>query len=60
MSKENCADWSLRMIDFKTEIAKYTPLITVDEVENAIPNEINDIMDLLQYVAGYKAPEPKE
>jgi hypothetical protein len=48
------------MIDFKTEIAKYTPLITVDEVESAIPNEINDIMDLLQYVAGYKAPETKE
>jgi hypothetical protein len=60
MTKENNADGSLRMIDFKTEIAKYTPLITVDEVENAIPNEINDIMDLLQYVAGYKAPEPKE
>jgi hypothetical protein len=60
MSKELNADWSLRMIDFKTEIAKYTPLMTVDEVENAIPNEINDIMDLLQYVAGYKAPELKE
>jgi hypothetical protein len=48
------------MIDFKTEIAKYTPLITVDEVEDAIPNEINDIMDLLQYVAGYQAPKGVE
>ncbi len=49
------------MIDFKTEINKYAPLLTVDEVEDAIPDEINDIMDLLQYVAGLKKePEAKE
>ncbi len=48
------------MIDFKAEINKYSPLLTVDEVENSIPDEINDIMDLLQYVAGLKNPETKE
>ena len=40
------------MIDFKEEISKYKPIKTVDEVEDAVRDEIMDIMDLLQYISG--------
>jgi len=40
------------MIDFKDEISKYKPVRTVDEVEEGIKDEIQDIMDLLQYISG--------
>jgi len=40
------------MIDFKEEIGKYKPVRTVDEVEEGIKDEIQDILDLLQYISG--------
>jgi hypothetical protein len=39
------------MIDFKTEIEKYKPVLSVDEVESAVySNEAKDIIDLLQHI----------
>ena len=43
------------MIDFKEEIGKYKPIRPVDEVEEAIKDEVMDIMDLLQYISGKAA-----
>jgi hypothetical protein len=43
------------MIDFKEEIGKYKPIRPVDEVEEAVKDEILDIMDLLQYISGKAA-----
>ena len=40
------------MIDFKEELAKYKPIRTVDDVESAVKDEVQDIMDLLQYISG--------
>ncbi|MDR0272692.1 MAG: hypothetical protein LBI27_05190 [Clostridiales bacterium] len=40
------------MIDFKEEISKYKPIRTVDDVSDAIKDEVLDIMDLLQYISG--------
>ena len=40
------------MIDFKEEINKYKPIRPVDEVQEAIKDEILDIMDMLQYISG--------
>ena len=42
------------MIDFKEEISKYKPIRTVDEVEDAVRDEIMDIMDLLQHISTSK------
>ena len=39
------------MIDFKEELAKFKPIRSADEVEEAVRDEITDIMDLLQYIA---------
>ncbi|MCL2528089.1 MAG: hypothetical protein FWE42_06660 [Defluviitaleaceae bacterium] len=43
------------MIDFKEEINKYKPIRTMDEVEDAVRDEIMDIMDLLQYISNKPA-----
>jgi hypothetical protein len=40
------------MIDFKEEISKYKPVLTVEDVEDSVGGEITDIMDLLQYISG--------
>ena len=39
------------MIDFKEEVTKYKPVLTVDEVENVVNDEIVDIMELLQHIS---------
>lgn len=39
----------MSMIDFKSEIEKYKPLLEIDNIEENIRNdEIQDIMDLLK------------
>jgi len=38
------------MIDFKEEISKYKPVLSVDDVENVVNDEVRDMMDLLQYI----------
>ena len=39
------------MIDFKTEVEKYKPVLSVDEVENAVySDEVRDVIELLQYI----------
>ena len=38
------------MIDFKEEINKYKPVLSVDEVESVVNDEVKDMMDLLQYL----------
>ena len=40
------------MIDFKEEINKYKPIRPIDDVEDAVRDEVIDIMDLLQYISG--------
>ena len=40
------------MIDFREEISKYKPIRPIDDVEEAVRDEVLDIMDLLQYISG--------
>ena len=47
------------MIDFKEEINKFKPIRTVDEVEEAVRDEIMDIMDLLQHISNKQVSEPQ-
>ena len=48
------------MIDFKEELSKFKPVRTTDEVEDAVRDEITDIMDLLQYIASPRTTEKKK
>jgi hypothetical protein len=45
------------MIDFKEELAKYKPVLDMDDVERVVNDEIVDMMDLLQYVADQVSKE---
>lgn len=47
------------MIDFKEEINKYKPVLSVDNVETAVNDEVRDMMDLLQYITK-QIPTDKE
>ena len=38
------------MIDFKEEINRYKPVLSVDDVASAVNDEVKDIMDLFQYL----------
>ena len=39
------------MLDFKEEISKYKPILTVDEVEEAVSgDDVKDIMDLFTHL----------
>ncbi len=39
------------MIDFKAEIEKYRPALTTEEADKVVqPDEVSDVMDLLQYL----------
>lgn len=39
------------MIDFKEEIEKYKPVLSMDDVEKSVrSDEVKDVMDLLQYI----------
>ena len=38
------------MIDFKDEINKYAPALTVDDIEGAVNDEMRDMMDMLQHI----------
>jgi len=39
------------VFDFKEELNKYKPIRTAEELEDAMRDEITDIMDLLQYIS---------
>jgi len=38
------------VIDFKEEIGKYKPVLSVDDVASVVNDEVRDMMDLLQYI----------
>lgn len=49
------------MIDFKTEISKYKPVLEVGDVETAInSDEIQDMMDLLKQLSKQTKTSSKE
>jgi len=41
------------MIDFKEEINKYKPVMSVDDVESVVNDDVKDMMELLQYISGH-------
>ena len=45
------------MINFKEELLRYEPILEIDDIEESIhQNELQDIIDILQYVSKKKSP----
>lgn len=43
------------MINFKEELAKYEPILEIDDIENTIhSNELQDMFDILQHISRQK------
>lgn len=44
------------MLDFKEELAKFEPVLEIEEIENAIhSSELQDVLDIMQHVSVHKA-----
>jgi len=44
------------MLDLKTELSKYKPALDVDDLQESLDlNEVQDIVDLMQQLAGKKS-----
>lgn len=48
------------MIDFKDEINKYKPVLSMEDVESAVKDEVQDMMYLLQYITDQMKEKSKE
>ena len=42
------------MINFKEELNKYKPVRNVEDIEDALRDEMIDIMELLQYISSIR------
>jgi hypothetical protein len=50
----------LALIDFKDEINKYKPVLSMEDVESAVKDEVQDMMYLLQYITDQMKEKSKE
>ena len=49
------------MINFKEELLKYEPILEIDDIEKSIhSNELQDILDMLNYISKGKNKEENE
>ena len=43
------------MFNFKDELSRYQPIMEIDQIEDALqPNQIQDLLDILQHIAKEK------
>ncbi|MBM6828391.1 hypothetical protein H9X85_01940 [Anaerotignum lactatifermentans] len=46
------------MINFKEELAKYRPIMELDQIESSLhPSQMQDLLDILQHIANEKQKE---
>ena len=45
------------MIDFQEELKKFKPVLEVEDLEGAAANEIKDMLEILQHLAGQTTAE---
>ncbi|MCL2592058.1 MAG: hypothetical protein FWD82_01715 [Defluviitaleaceae bacterium] len=49
------------MINFKEEVSKYKPILSIEDVESSIEaDEVKDMMDLLQYITNQVSQKASE
>lgn len=47
------------MINFKEELAKYRPIMELDQIESSLhPSQMQDLLDILQHIANEKQKGP--
>lgn len=49
------------MFNFKDELSRYQPILEIDQIEDALqPSQMQDLLDILQYIAKEKKQTPQE
>lgn len=49
------------MFNFKDELSRYQPIMEIDQIEEALqPNQIQDLLDILQHIAKEKKQNSHE
>ena len=49
------------MFNFKDELSRYQPIMEIDQIEDALqPNQMQDLLDILQHIAKEKKQYPHE
>lgn len=51
----------MTVFNFKDELSRYQPILEIDQIEDALqPNQIQDLLDILQYIAKDKKQTSQE
>lgn len=49
------------MFNFKDELSRYQPIMEIDQIENALqPNQMQDLLDILQHIAKENKHTPQD
>ena len=49
------------MFNFKDELSRYQPIMEIDQIEDALhPNQMQDLLDILQHIAKEKKQTPQD
>ena len=49
------------MFNFKDELSRYQPMMEIDQIQDALqPNQMQDLLDILQHIAKDKKQNPHE
>lgn len=49
------------MFNFKDELSRYQPIMEIDQIEDALqPNQMQDLLDILQHIAKEKKQPPQD
>lgn len=49
------------MFNFKDELSRYQPILEIDQIEDSLqPSQMQDLLDILQYIAKDKKQTSQE
>ncbi len=51
----------MTVFNFKDELSRYQPILEIDQIEDALqPSQMQDLLDILQYIAKDKKQTSQE
>ncbi len=51
----------MTVFNFKDELSRYQPIMEIDQIEDALqPNQMQDLLDILQHISKEKKQTPQE
>ena len=58
---EELRNGGMTVFNFKDELSRYQPILEIDQIEDALqPNQMQDLLDILQHIAKDKKQTPQD